>query len=1847
MHFFRGLHEVKHYSAIIGTIIAAFLFVCSVTGASATTYTVNTTSDGDDATCTHPYVDASNDCTLHEAIDAANTNAGTDTITFDISTANFSDDGDGQFTITITSALPTISGAVDLTAASMWDSTGTVSNRPGIKLLGAGLGSGVDGLTVSAGSSEVKGLVIEDFPDTGIVLQTANSNIIGTDCDGTNDDKERNVIVRNNLIGISLVATSDSNIIAGNYIGIDSDGTTAAGNGDSGSTWGMSGILMKSDSNIIGYNSTSCTAAQQRNVIGGTGVNLNESTSSFNAIMIDQADYNRVSGNYLGTDATGNAAVPNVGASIYLVINSEYNTIGTNGDGVNDSSEGNVISGNKGHGIHVWGGAPYDAPGSGGPEHNRISGNWIGFAANGTHLPNGTAGQGRNGINVRMNYVIIGWCDTTIDATLCSDNGTLADQKNYIIGADGSTPSDGIRLGTRSDYVEIYGNSFGVSPTGQTIAAVSSAAIGVIRENTSHTIGGSGDNKKNDIANHNYGIQFSSSTGATTEPIQNIAVTNNNIHDNTSHGLYCDRSLNYATGTYTYEITVNGNTFDDNGGSGLYAEGCSLDIQNNTTTNNADYGMVVISKEKPDDTAGYSNPYDALSPNNVSDDLVSKPRITGNTFGGNADGGLWLVDTEPTNASTVVTGNTFNANSGVFRFKHDWYAAVEILTSSGTPVTSGSETVSMTPSNTACTTRTGSTVASAGGSNAIWGGSSVDYNNAATWFVVTESTVDSNGTTQECGTYSVRALGDYTDTTATSYTADATNNDTASTGGLPNGLSSSGLYRYQIAEVVAVTDADSDGLTNATEITLSTNSRDSDSDDDGISDATETNNGSAVDTDSDGTIDALDTDSDGDTRGDTTEGIGDYDADSIPNYRDTTNGAPSTPSNTSPSSGATGVDTAPTLTTSTFSDPESDGHGKTKWKIYTSQTGCTERTLNGVVDTTSTTNLTSYAVPSGSLQYNTTYWWTAAYVDNFAQEATSSYSTCTSFTTTEDPTPDEEDDDDDSTDESDGNGDNDTDDNTDGDDENSDDTIEPPTFSGALPNLTFDEDSDGSFVFDLDQYFSSSDALTYVANLSLSAAVSVDINDGEVTITPWQNSYGIFTTSFTATDSAGQTATSNDVTITINGINDPPGTVTGGFSPASGEVTSATSITISWFDAWDDEDSEDTLSYDIVFGSGDNPFSNTLYTATLTDGATSISIPITLENLNTYSYSIETIDSAGERSGWSALQGFTVDQQLKPALSLTKTIKKIKSDEELRLEQIEAAINNALPRAYARRVSHIARTSSSVVLFILTLLLVGAMVVMHSPHFLLALGRRNPASPFTAMAQRNAGGTYAMSYSQFTGRVHLMRQALVVCGVVAILFLIISYVAEASEEETVVHPGSTVVVAVTYTNTGTGPATNVVINDRIPDHTVVLEERSTLRIGDIKEELRDTDGTVDNTLQFDIGSVAVGASGTVTYRVVADDRLEEESMEFAAATATANELNAEQPVLSNSVSVPVVSATGMVSVKTRDQQPLQNVTVRVYAESITDEHLVTTLSTDEQGIATIEHVPAGGYILAVETPTAYNPVSPHTIALSYETEASAAIVVTRQGEDGDDSSEGAPEQQNIPFEDAVILNTLPALTTAQTAWTAEQSQLMQSAMVDALQNTTVPLQIESTQGVPLTREDTAAGTLFTFNEQYGVRDLLERWTQGVEQVVAQGTVVTQGTVALPGEVPLPTGGSDSEGMVMRVSILPDIIVQTARYDTAQKIWTVNIPADTLQPGVAHVVYGELSSNGQSSGVVELERFTIRENVTVPLATVLMLLNWLVLAGLLIYVIGYMVISPLRSRRTKPSAGTIDTGSKNQ
>jgi CSLREA domain-containing protein len=114
--------------------------------ADATTFTVNSTGDRGDGTC-----DAT-ECTLPEAIAAANANAGTDTVEFNIP-------GAGPHTIGPGNDLPTIGHPVIIDGTSEPDFGGT----PVIEIDGDNMGY-PDGVgLVTAGSSRVNGLVIKRF----------------------------------------------------------------------------------------------------------------------------------------------------------------------------------------------------------------------------------------------------------------------------------------------------------------------------------------------------------------------------------------------------------------------------------------------------------------------------------------------------------------------------------------------------------------------------------------------------------------------------------------------------------------------------------------------------------------------------------------------------------------------------------------------------------------------------------------------------------------------------------------------------------------------------------------------------------------------------------------------------------------------------------------------------------------------------------------------------------------------------------------------------------------------------------------------------------------------------------------------------------------------------------------------------------------------------------------------------------------------------------------------------------------------------------------------------------------------------------------------------------------------------------------------------------------------------------------------------------------------------------------------------------------------------------------------------------------------------------------------------
>src|SRR5882672_5453171 len=153
---------------------------------------------------------------LRQAILEANDNPGPDLITFNIG-------GGGVQTITPLSALPDITDPVTIDGTTQPGFAGT----PIIELDGASAGTGVTGLTITAGNSTVEGLVINRFSIDGIDLLTSGAtdnlvegNYIGTDISGTKSlgNKSNGVVIWTNASGNTVGGTSSAtrNIISGN-----------------------------------------------------------------------------------------------------------------------------------------------------------------------------------------------------------------------------------------------------------------------------------------------------------------------------------------------------------------------------------------------------------------------------------------------------------------------------------------------------------------------------------------------------------------------------------------------------------------------------------------------------------------------------------------------------------------------------------------------------------------------------------------------------------------------------------------------------------------------------------------------------------------------------------------------------------------------------------------------------------------------------------------------------------------------------------------------------------------------------------------------------------------------------------------------------------------------------------------------------------------------------------------------------------------------------------------------------------------------------------------------------------------------------------------------------------------------------------------------------------------------------------------------------------------------------------------------------------------------------------------------------------------------------------------------
>ncbi|HEX5176698.1 MAG TPA: hypothetical protein VFV83_06710, partial [Chthoniobacteraceae bacterium] len=295
---------------------------------------------------------------FREAISFANATPGIQTITFNIP-------GSGVQTIVPTSALPAITDAVVINGYSQPGASANtlpIGNNATLLIELNGNGGNFNGLEIMAAGSTVKGLVLNRFANSGIRITNGGGNMIagnfiGTDPSGaaargntnyglfigSSDNQiggtnpaDRNVIsattstVVNLGIGV-LVQNGSNNVFENNYIGTNAAGTAALGS--------LSGGLRIVDgaNNRIGG-----TAAGAGNVISGN-------TGNYNVQVVGPAaSGNVIQGNFVGTNATGTAALAGPSADGIQLI-APNNMIGGTIAGAR-----NIISGNSGTGVRTF-----------------------------------------------------------------------------------------------------------------------------------------------------------------------------------------------------------------------------------------------------------------------------------------------------------------------------------------------------------------------------------------------------------------------------------------------------------------------------------------------------------------------------------------------------------------------------------------------------------------------------------------------------------------------------------------------------------------------------------------------------------------------------------------------------------------------------------------------------------------------------------------------------------------------------------------------------------------------------------------------------------------------------------------------------------------------------------------------------------------------------------------------------------------------------------------------------------------------------------------------------------------------------------------------------------------------------------------------------------------------------------------------------------------------------------------------------------------------------------------------------------------------------------------------------
>lgn len=320
----------------------------------------------------------------------------------------------------------------------------------------------------------------------GVFLSQAPGNVIGG-----NTPSERNVISGNGFTGITIVGEgSFFNQISGNYVGLNALGSGAISNNSEG-------ILIFG----AGYNTIGSSEVEgARNVVSGNG-NFGVTISGPLSVS------NVVSGNFIGTDASGTFSLGNRRGGL-VISHASFSLVG----GTTPISK-NVISGNHEDGLVLLGS---------GAKSNLVAGNLIGLNASG------------------LAAISNQWCGIRIfDSSYNRIGGTSASERNIISG----NGDDGICIDAGPfSFNQLVGNYIGTDVNGT--QAIGNGVQGIRIRAGANTI------RANVISgNRDSGIfLFSTTNNVVQGNLIGLGVFGTNAVSNGRHGISIEQSRSNLIG---------------------------------------------------------------------------------------------------------------------------------------------------------------------------------------------------------------------------------------------------------------------------------------------------------------------------------------------------------------------------------------------------------------------------------------------------------------------------------------------------------------------------------------------------------------------------------------------------------------------------------------------------------------------------------------------------------------------------------------------------------------------------------------------------------------------------------------------------------------------------------------------------------------------------------------------------------------------------------------------------------------------------------------------------------------------------------------------------------------------------------------------------------------------------------------------------------------------------------------------------------------------------------------------------------------------------------------------------